>query len=186
MTDDYSYVVPLMIVAVIAYATAKRFAPHGLYDGWLAARGEQLSHGADRALMERIQVRDALDPEAVRVSPAARLDDLVEAAARTRRGVLSVVEGDGTLVGLVTHHALREAILARGDLAPLLVAADLADPQEPLRPDQSLRAALAAMNARSVDALPVVEPREDGAAFVGLLSRADVLVAYEREFAHAV
>jgi hypothetical protein len=31
-----------------------------------------------------------------------------------------------------------------------------------------------------------VEPREDGAAFVGLLSRADVLVAYEREFAHAV
>ncbi len=186
MTDDYSYVVPLMIVAVIAYATAKRFAPHGLYDGWLAARGEQLSHGADRALMERIRVREALDADAVRVPPEARIDALVEAASRTPRGVLPVVEDDGTLVGLVTHHALREAILARGDLAPLLVAADLAEMQEPLRPAQSLRAALAAMNARSVDALPVVEEREDGPVFLGLLSRADVLVAYEREFAHEV
>jgi CIC family chloride channel protein len=186
MTDDYSYVVPLMIVAVIAYATAKRFAPHGLYDGWLAARGEQLSHGADRALMERIRVREALDADAVRVPPGARIDALVEAAARTRRGVLPVVEGDGTLVGLVTHHALREAILARGDLAPLLIAADLAEPQEPLHPAQSLRAALAAMNARAVDALPVVEERGGEPVFVGLLSRADVLVAYEREFAHEV
>lgn len=186
MTDDYSYVVPLMIVAVVAYAVSKRFAPHGLYDGWLAQRGEQLSHGADRALMERLRVRDALDAGTVRVPPGARLDELVEAAGRTGRDVLPVVEADGTLVGLVTHHALREAILARGDLAALLVAADLAEPQEPLRPGQSLRAALAAMNARSVDALPVVDPRGDGAAFVGLLSRADVLVAYEREFAHEV
>jgi CBS domain-containing protein len=86
----------------------------------------------------------------------------------------------------VTHHALREAILARGDLAALLVAADLAEPQEPLHPGQSLRAALAAMNARAVDALPVVEERSGGPVFVGLLSRADVLVAYEREFAHEV
>jgi len=186
MTDDYSYVVPLMIVAVIAYATAKRFAPHGLYDGWLAGRGEQLSHGADRALMERIRVREALDPGAVQVAPGARLHELVEAAARTPRGVLAVVDDDGCLVGLVSHHSLREAILARGDLAPLLVAADLAEEREPLHPAQSLRAALAAMNARSTDVLPVVEEREEGPFFVGLLGRADVLVAYEREFAHEV
>ncbi|HET7234176.1 MAG TPA: chloride channel protein [Longimicrobium sp.] len=186
MTDDYSYVVPLMIVAVIAYATARRYAPHGLYDGWLAGRGEQLSHGADRALMEKIRVREALDPDAVQVPPNARLNELIEAAGRTRRGVLPVVEADGCLVGLVSHHALREAIVAQGDLAPLLIAADLAEEQEPLHPEQSLRAALAAMNARSVDALPVVEAREEGPLFVGLLSRADVLVAYEREFAHEV
>ncbi len=186
MTDDYSYVVPLMIVAVIAYATARRFAPHGLYDGWLAAQGEHLSHGADRALMERIRVRDALVPDVARVSVGARLHELVDAAARTRREVLAVVEPDGGFVGVVTHHALREAILARGDLAPLLVAEDLAEAREPLVPTQSLRAALAAMNARSVDALPVVEEREGMSVFVGLVSRADVLVAYEREAAHEV
>ena len=136
--------------------------------------------------MERIRVRDALDAEAVRVPPEARIDALVQAAGTTRRGVLPVVDEDGTFLGLITHHGLREAILARGDLAPLLIAADLAEPQEPLHPTQSLRAALAAMNARSVDALPVCEERDDGPVFVGLLSRADVLVAYEREFAHEV
>jgi len=58
--------------------------------------------------------------------------------------------------------------------------------QEPLGPAQSMRVALAAMNARSVTRCRVVEEREDGPVFLGLLSRADVLVAYEREFAHGV
>ena len=43
MTDDYNLVPPLMIVSVIAYTTARRFAEHGLYDGWLARRGEHSS-----------------------------------------------------------------------------------------------------------------------------------------------
>lgn len=186
MTDDPSYVVPLMAVAVIAYATARRYAPHGLYDGWLEARGEHLLHGADRALMERIRVSDALEAEGVRVLPGAPLAELIGLAGRSGPGVIPVVDADGVLAGVITHHALREAILAGGSAADLLLAADLADPSDPLGPSQSLRAALTAMNARSVDALPVVEQRSGGPVFVGLLSRADVLLAYERELAHTV
>lgn len=42
------------------------------------------------------------------------------------------------------------------------------------------------MNARGLDALPVVEPREGRMVLVGLLSRAAVLRAYERELAYTV
>jgi CIC family chloride channel protein len=186
MTDDYSYVIPLMLVTVISFATAKRFAAHGLYDGWLAAQGEHLAHGVDQAIMERLRVREAIDTRARTVDPAATVDTLIAAAAGTRHGVIPVVESEGELVGLITHHALREAIIARGDLARLLVAEDLAEPAEPLRPTLSFREALTAMNARGLDALAVVDSREGTQRFVGLLARADILVAYERELTHAV
>ena len=186
MTDDYSYVVPLMLVTVISFATAKRFAAHGLYDGWLAAQGEHLAHGVDQAIMERLRVREAIDARAKTVDPAATVDGLIAAAAQTRHGVIPVVEANGDLVGLITHHALREAIIARGDLARLLLAEDLAEPVETLRPDQSFREALAVMNARGMDALAVLDTRGGGCRFLGLLARADILVAYERELTHAV
>jgi CIC family chloride channel protein len=185
MTDDYSYVVPLMIVAVIAYATARRFAPHGLYDGWLAARGEHLAHGADQAIMERLNVRAVIDGAARTVRPDATVDDVIQAASESRHGVIPVVEADGALVGMVTHHSLRAAIIARGDLARLFLAEDLAEPVEVLRPEESLRSALAAMNTRGMDALPVVDGRAE-LRFLGLLTRADILIAYERELSNAV
>jgi hypothetical protein len=60
-----------MIVAVIAYATARLPAPHGRYDGWLAARGEHLGRGVDASIMDRTHVREAID--------RGRLDALVAA-----------------------------------------------------------------------------------------------------------
>jgi chloride channel protein, CIC family len=186
MTDDYTYVLPLMIVAVIAFATARRFAAHGLYDGWLALRGEHIGHGVDQSIMDRTHVADALDRDVAPVPPEASIDDLVAAAATTRHGVLPVVASDGTLVGLVTHHALRAALIARTELDSLVVAADLAESTDALAPKDSLRRALAAMNARGLDALPVIQDAGNGQSFLGLLSRHDVLVAYEQTIARAV
>jgi CIC family chloride channel protein len=187
MTDDYGIVIPLMLVAVISYAVARRLAPYGLYDGWLAMRGVHLAHGVDQAVMERLHARAAVDTRVRTVRPGATLDDLVLAAARTRHAVIPVVEPGEAFVGLVTHHALREAIMARGDLARLLVAEDLAEPVEVIGPDDSLRRALAVMNARGLDALPVIDTGNGGPPqFLGLLTRAEILIAYERALAHAV
>ena len=185
MTDDYSIVIPLMLVAVVAYATARRYAPHGLYDGWLARQGEQLAHGADRALMERIRARDALARDAVTVAPGASLADVVAAAGRMRETTLPVVDEDRTLIGVITYDDLRQAMLDRGDLATILVAADLAEPTEVVTPSDSLHTALRKMNGRSVDAIPVVES-ERQPRLVGVLTRAGLLAAYERELLHEV
>jgi CIC family chloride channel protein len=185
MTDDYTYVVPLMIVAVIAYATARRLSPHGLYDGWLALRGEHVAHGVDRSVMDSTHVGEALDRNVPTVDSGASIDALVDAAAKTRHGVLPVLD-DGALIGLVTHHSLREALADRARLDALILASDLAQETGTLSPGDSLRDALAAMNARGLDALPVVESTDGRQKFAGLLSRHDVLVAYEQAIARAV
>jgi CIC family chloride channel protein len=185
MTDDYGLVPPLMLVSVIAFATARRFAPYGLYDGWLERRGEHLAHGADRALMHRIQASEALEADPVTVPAGATLADIVAAAGRTRHPSLAVVDEDQTLLGVITYAELREAMLDRGELAPLLVAADIAEPTEVVLPTDSLRDVLRKMNTRAIDVIPVVES-EANPKLVGLLSRADVLSAYERELMQEV
>jgi CBS domain-containing protein len=116
----------------------------------------------------------------------ALLEELLAAAGRTRHAVIPVVDERGTLIGLVSHHGLRDALVARRALEPLLVAEDLAEPVAHLRADQSLRDALRLMNAGGLDVLPVIESGGDTPAFLGILSRAGVLEAYERVLAHTI
>ena len=185
ITNDSAYIIPLIVVSVLALITARRLSPYGLYDGWLAARGEHLAHGVDEAVMDRIPLSAALERDVPTVDAGAMLEELLAAAGRTRHAVVPVVDEHQRLVGLVSHHGLREALVARRALEPLLVAEDLAERVAMLHPHQSLRDALRLMNADGLDALPVVDSG-DGHAFIGILSRAGVLEAYERALAHTV
>jgi len=186
MTDDYRYVVPLMLVTTIAHVTARRFAKHGLYDGWLAARGEHIAHGVDRSVMDSVHVYEAYDRKARGVPPAMSLDELALVAGRTKHGVVPVLDPDGCLVGLVGHHAIRDALLARLEHSQVLIAEDLAEPGETIHSHASLREALSVMNARGQDALAVVESSPRGERFSGLLTRDGLLQAYERALKRAV
>ncbi|MBA2684617.1 MAG: chloride channel protein [Gemmatimonadaceae bacterium] len=185
MTDDYNLVPPLMIVSVIALATSKAFAEHGLYDGWLARKGEHLAHGADRAIMHRLLVRDVMNAAPVTVTPEATLEELVAASSTSRLTTLPVVDGDQLLYGVITFAELRLALLDRGDLAPILLAADLAEPTEVAVVTDTVQTALAKLNARAADLLPVVQS-EARPILLGVLTREDVLAAYERELMHQV
>lgn len=179
LTNDSNYVMPLMIVAVVSLLVAKRCSPYGLYDGWLMERGEQVSHGIDSALMHRLHVMDALDPDGARVQPGESVAGLALAASRASQDAVAVVEADGTLVGLVSRRALRTA-LQQYEAGTVLVAEDLAEPVTPLGPEASLAEALRALNASALDALPVAE---DG-QYAGLVGRSDILALYERELEH--
>jgi CIC family chloride channel protein len=90
-----------------------------------------------------------------------------------------------TYFGAADLEDIRNALLHRGDLAAVLLAADLATPVDAVTPGDSLRVALSRMNARAVDAIPVVDSEKDRRN-LGVLSRADLLAAYECELAHEV
>ncbi len=89
------------------------------------------------------------------------------------------------LHGVITFSELRLALMDRGELAPLLLAEDLEEPTEVALPMDSMETALAKLNARDADIIPVVES-EDHPKFLGVLTRDDILAAYERELMHQV
>ena len=127
LTNDSAYVAPLMIVSVVAFVTAKRFAPYGLYDGWLAARGQHISHGVDQSLMDQIHVRDALDTAVPRDRPGHQRRRARAPDERHAIETVAVVDEDGTLIGIVGHRELHEALIQPVDARRLVIAEDLAD-----------------------------------------------------------
>ena len=188
LTNNASFVAPLMIVSVVAFVTARRFSPHGLYDGWLAARGEHLAHGVDVAVMEQLSVRDAIDRDAPFAAPGMPLGAMAELMGDARVAALPVVDELGVVLGVVISHDLHEALLQPVAARQLLIAADLAVGVEPLRERQTLRDALAQMSAAGRDALPVIAEDDGSGAtpFVGVLTRAAAFNAYDRALEHAV
>ena len=164
-----------------------RLAAFGLYVCWLAARGVHLAHGVDHSVMDHIRVRDVVDTDVPRAAPAMRVDDLARLMRDARLGTVAVVDDDGALVGAIGHHELHDALLQPIETRQLVIAEDLVERLEAVRPSQSLRAALAVMNARGRDAVPVVESVEGGRdRFVGVISRAAAFAAYDRALDHAV
>lgn len=187
LTNDSGYVVPLMIVSVVAYVTAKRFTKYGLYDGWLAMRGHHLAHGVDQSVMEDLSIRDALDTDAPRVSPGQTIAELTRIMGDTRASTVAVVDEDGSLVGVVSHHQLHGALVQPIASRQIVIAEDLAERLDSVGATESLRTALSRMNATDRDALPVVEIDASGQErFVGLITRAAALEAYDRTLEHAV
>jgi CIC family chloride channel protein len=184
LTDDYTIVPPLMLVTVLALYVSRKLVPHGLYDGWLERRGEHLAHGADRRLLERMRASDAMVHDAPTVDVSAPLGVITATVSKARHSAIPVLE-DGQLAGLISYEDIRDLLLHRGDLAPVVIAADLAVHAEVVTPTDSLRVALSRMNARAVDAIPVVD-NEQNRNYLGLLTRADLLAAYERELAHEI
>jgi CBS domain-containing protein len=158
-----------------------------LYDGWLAARGQHISHGVDQSVMEQLLVRDALDATAARATPAATLAELTRLMGDSRIGTIVVVEQDGALVGMIAHQRLHDALAQPVDARALMIAEDLAEPVPPVALGQPLRSALARMNAEGRDALPVVDDHaSEPPRFVGVVSRSASFAAYDRALEHAV
>jgi CIC family chloride channel protein len=187
LTNDSSYVVPLMIVSVVAYITAKRFAPYGLYDGWLAARGQHLAHGVDQSIMEEIRVRDAVDTTTPRVHPATSLTELSRLMADARAMTLPVIDEDETFLGLIGQHQLHQALAQSFDARQLIIAEDLIERLPEIEPSQSLREALGTMSAAAREALPVIGVDGGGNRhFVGMITRAAAFAAYDRALEHSV
>jgi chloride channel protein, CIC family len=181
MTGDYGLILPLMLTSVLAYATARRLYPESIYTEWLVRRGVVLSHGADATLLAHVSVAECFNREPVTVPEDADLRTVVALTQQSRQTEFPVVSADGRLAGMLSREAVREAREEADHLAHVLVAADLMRVRgEQVTPDDSLLTALRRLGNEDVDYLPVVDA-VSRQALLGIVSRQDLMAAYERE-----
>jgi CIC family chloride channel protein len=157
--------------------------PDDLYSGWLRRRGENLSHGADVDILTGLKVADVLDADPQVVGEGATVDQLLERLGTGAQSEFPVVDSELKLVGLVTLADLGRIAKDSRELAPLLLATDVAIPSEAVSPDDTLRTALQRMGLRGTGSLPVVDPQSG--RLVGTVTRAGILARYERAIAGA-
>ncbi len=180
MTNDYAIVIPLMLAVVLAYVVERAVEPESLYTLWLSQRGERLEHGADRDTLAHIAVSEAFERHPRVIPEAAPVSELVLYLGSGEQTEFPVVDATRGLVGVITLADLARVAQNQEDLAPLLVAADIAQPTESITPEQSLLEAMRRMGVRGSGSLPVVDA---AGRLRGLVTRAHILAAYERAVA---
>jgi CIC family chloride channel protein len=181
MSGDYALILPIMVTTAIAYLTARRLFPTSIYSEWLRRRGERIGHGRDVGVLERVTVGEAYNARPFSVSEGATVQEIMHAIGETPQTEFPVVDADGRLVGVVTYSDLRTVLADRDRLAHILIAADIANLEiEPVTTVDSLRTALQRLGVHGSLTLPVVEPG-DGRRLVGIISRSEILAAYDRE-----
>jgi CBS domain-containing membrane protein len=129
--------------------------------------------------MEPILVRDLMTARVFTLSPGSTMTTLYDLMDSEHIRHIPVVDGDGDLVGLVTHRdLLRSALTDRSDI-PLAIQRQVLETVrvreimttavETAEPDQDIREAAEIMMENKFGCLPVVE----GSRLVGILTEAD-------------
>lgn len=177
LTDDYGLILPLMLVCVVSYLVARRLGSESIYSEALARTGDRIVHGADRSALENLRVRDCFDRNPHVVLEDAPVRQILNQIRGSRQTSFPVVNQDLELSGVLRYHDVARAL--EEGLIDLVIAEDLHEPAlETVTPNDSLLVAMRKMNHRDVDFLPVLGSH-DSKRLAGLLSRADIMEAYQ-------
>ncbi len=178
MTRVYAIILPLLFACVIADAVASIGSPETIYTRKLLRRGIRIVQDLEPNVMQLFIVKDVMVPLEDVIS--LHLDDplhkVVAVIRRTGHNGFPVLDGDGRLVGVVTHEDTRNAH-NKGDLfvtAKDLMTTDMVT----VTPYESGETALRRMGDRRISHLPVVDPY-DSTKLMGWVSKGDLVFAYE-------
>lgn len=181
MTNDYAIMMPLMLTTVIAYTVARHAEHDSLYSGWLRRRGEHIEQGRDEQVLARLVVSEALIENPQVIGEAAAVAELLEHLGAGVQTEFPVVDAELRVTGVITVADLARIATDRADLAPVLVAADVATPTEVVRADDSMLDAVRSMGLRGIASIPVVDG--EGGRLIGVVRYADIMAMYERVLA---
>ena len=136
-------------------------------------------------MLERTTVKDILAlrpiPPPEPVSERTQLPVVIERFTASGQTCLPVVDGNDSLVGVISFQAVQQALGSRGALANLVVARELAMPAVTVTSDQSLYSALAKMSEFDSKELIVVEPSDGKSKVVAILTSGDINAIYDEQ-----
>ncbi|MFQ5808312.1 MAG: chloride channel protein [Armatimonadota bacterium] len=182
MTREYSLILPLIFACGASTVLSRRISPVSIYTLKLIRRGIHVSLGHDVNLLNSITVADAMSTDLVTVRCDQTVREAAELLQTTKHHGFPVVCEQGKLHGVLTLQDIRRAL---ADGRAEMPVGEVATREILLAfPDENLNAALRKLGLRDVGRLPVVA-REDHSRLLGLVTRKNVIRAYNRALMRA-
>ncbi len=182
MSNDYRIILPLMAASMVASTVAEWLHPDSIYTIKLRKRGVRFQTGKYLDVMQGMMIEEMMARKPVTIKSSQSVAELFEAFQETHLRGFPVQDEQGNLYGIVTIQDLERTIekLERDNLTLRDIrVGDVATRKlVTVFPDASIWSAIRKMSPRDLERLPVVS-RQDPKEMVGLISRSDILRAYD-------
>jgi CIC family chloride channel protein len=179
MTGDYKIILPLMITCIISALVAGQLYRESIYTLKLTRRGVDIQAGREVNVLKSISVRDVMNVDVETIYEGAPLGVFSRIIAKSKYNSFPVLDADDQLVSILSFADYRDAVFNE-DLKDLIIARDLATKAvHTIDTDANLYDALQAISYKDFAILPVVSA-DDAQHLVGVVSRRDILGAYDK------
>ena len=177
LTGGYNMLVPLLIITVSSYLTIYTFEPHSIYARRLAQKGELITHHKDHAILTLMTLEPFINKNCPRIAPDEKLSKLVTYFAKEKADVFAVVDGLGTLRGIINLANIRKVIF-RQELYHVLTTTQLMEePQGVVYIDEPMTTVMERFEKTEASVLPVLDQSNK---FVGFIYKTQLYSAYRQ------
>jgi chloride channel protein, CIC family len=178
MTLNYNIILPLMFACVVSDAISMLLTKDSMYTAKLTQHGVSISQDMEAEVLQSATVKEAMTENVVTVSEDTTIRELAHLIQVTEHMGFPVVDTQGNLVGIITHHDLCNAMAddkydyTIGEMAcrNLIVA----------NPQETLETAIDRMVENNISHLPVVEPTNPK-HLIGFITKGDILKAHHKK-----
>lgn len=179
MTLDYEIILPLMLSCILSSTVARLFHRDSIYTEKLRKKGIRFDVSLEEHALRALHVEDLQRSDVPVVDGNQHLNDVLARFLKSRSNMIYVVESGGRLIGSIDIHDLKEFFNEK-DLFSLVLARDVAVVTTVAFPRQSLIDVMDTLYLTDADQIPVVE-NETTRKFLGVITRRDIIGAYNRE-----
>jgi len=183
MTRDYHIVLPLMIAVVFstnvfAYLSRVYLQKGNIYTLKLLRRGVNLQDGRDVNIMKLIKVSDVMSFPVAVVHEDARIENVIQMMHDGKHNGFPTINDKGELAGIITLQDIRD-IPVKG-IMEIPVSEISTSKLVVTYPDKTIDDVFGILQKYDIGHLPVVNPKNHK-ELIGILTRSDIVKAYDKE-----
>jgi CIC family chloride channel protein len=168
-----------MITCVIGTTISRQFNKESLDTEALARAGIDLRAGKEQNIMKSLKVRDAMTATVESIPEGMTLRQFTEYLSHTKSTNFPLVNSAGELTGILSVQDFMGVVFEQ-ELMDIVVVKELATLEvTTVVEDDNLDQAMQKIGYRNFEQLPVVD-RTTGKRLVGIISRRDMISAYNR------
>lgn len=174
ITNGYSLMVPLMVVAALSLAVNRMFFKESIYTQSIAEKGVKVSFNKDETILNMMTSNHLIETNFSMISPDKTLGDLVKIIASSSRNIFPVVAENGDFKGHILFDDVRKFMFDTS-LYNTSVEKIMVYPDYVINVDEPMESIVQKFEESHKYNIVIVN---DG-KYLGYISRANVFTAYQ-------
>ncbi len=178
ISSDYRFILPLMLVSIIAHLISFYYNRGTVYQAGLKNCGIDISKRSEVDLLGKISVGELMSKKIDRASFRTPFRELSDIILKSRYGDVIITGDRENILGIVSLMDIRQALM-NNELVDLLIAGDIMRPVPQVFEHDTVSSAMQKIKEYDLENIPVADS-DDPEKTVGILTHFDIIQAYNK------